>query len=78
MPTNCGLLIVLKTKWFRPAGLTVKLLLDPVVPQLSVAVIISVPAFVMVTGPAQTPFTKGSVIVGLIVPEVSLKSGVPL
>ncbi|MBA7606093.1 hypothetical protein ES703_13232 [subsurface metagenome] len=52
---------------------TLKALLSPVLPPPEVVIVIPVAALVMVTKPVQTPFANGPVVVGLMVPVVSLK-----
>jgi hypothetical protein len=78
VPAVCGLLIELKTKWSRAPALTVNELLvadfeEPVVP-----IVISEPDAESDTEPVQPPSTNGVVLVGLMVPEDTVKVLVPV
>jgi len=73
----CGLLTVLKVKRLRGPGLTLKLLLVPVIPEPVVKRVTPELAPVTITEPVQTPFEKAPVLVGLIVPVETFKVLVP-
>jgi hypothetical protein len=69
--------MVLKLKWSRTLGLTVKIPLVPDIPELVVKSVIPDPAPVTVIEPVQTPFEKLPVLVGLIVPIETFKELIP-
>jgi hypothetical protein len=70
--------ILLKTKWSRAPALTVKELLTPDFEEPEVPIVIPKPDPESVTEPAQTPAANAEVLVGLIVPEDTVKVLVPV
>lgn len=77
-PAVCGLLIALKMNRSRAPGLMLNLLLVPDLPPPLVEIEMPVPAWESVTWPVQTPATNAVVVVGVIVPEDTVKVLVPV
>jgi hypothetical protein len=77
-PAVCGLLIVLKTKWSRETTLTVNELLVPDFEDPEVLIVIPGLDAERVTEPVQTPDENVPVLVGLMVPEDTVKVLVPV
>jgi hypothetical protein len=78
LPAVCGLLMVLKTKWSRAAEFTVNELLVPDFEDPDVLIVIPGLDAERVTEPVQTPDENAVVLVGLIVPEDTVKVLVPV
>ena len=77
-PAVWGLLTALKTKWSRETALTVNELLVPDFEEPEVPIDIAEPDAERVTEPVQTPATNADVLVGLIVPDDTVKVLVPV
>jgi hypothetical protein len=78
VPAVCGLLTVLKTKLAKAPALTVNELLVPDMLLPVVEIVIPVPDLVSVTEPVQTPAVNALVLVGLMVPEDTVRVFVPV
>ena len=70
--------MVLKVNWYRGPALTVNVLLVPDSPPPDVDIEMPVPALVSVTEPVQTPAANAPVVVGMMVPEDTVKVLVPV
>jgi hypothetical protein len=70
--------IVLKTKWSRAPELTVNELLVPDFEEPDVPTVIPEPDAESETEPVQTPAANAEVLVGLIVPEDTVRVLVPV
>jgi hypothetical protein len=69
---------LLKTKWSRAPALTVNELLVPDFEEPDVPIVIPEPDADSDIEPVQTPATNAVVLVGLIVPEDTVKTLIPL